>query len=249
MRNKMRRLRLEWMESRAMLASVSMLDAIQESPDRSTTPVQVQDAPGLRAAEIHLQYDPATTKIDADGITAGSVWGNQAAVVANIDEVLGSVIAFVFSTNPAPQSSGTLIQVDVKPATAAGLATTRNPTLDLQKVQLNEGDLTLIASPQVGPDSTDQATLRATDVLPELPVRKPTPVSDVSVASSAASPLSDQINPYLDTCPAVFDPTPRPKYQSLQVVSAPLSSSAPISLTTKVDPLGEERLRRTFWLF
>ncbi|MBB3204355.1 hypothetical protein FHS27_000119 [Rhodopirellula rubra] len=154
-----RRLNPERLENRQLLASV-LLGPVATSPTLDTVAaVYAEEAPNLRAAEIRFQYDPEVLQIQTQDIHAGDIWNDKASVLANVDESAGIVTAFVFSVEPINNSQGDLININLHSAqTNACLFA---PTIDLQEVRLNEGEITLNNPPVVGPDATDGFAARS----------------------------------------------------------------------------------------
>jgi hypothetical protein len=118
------------------------------------SPVNIDNAAGIRGAEIHLKYDPAVLDITADQVTKGSVWGNDpnVQVVANVDAVNGVVSVFISSANDLPAGAGSLVNFNFTIRAGVAPGTT---TLDLTEVRLNEGGIIVSPEPQPGADSSD----------------------------------------------------------------------------------------------
>jgi hypothetical protein len=136
-----------------LLTAVQISDAIVGHPGgRVTVPVEIDDATGVRAAEIHIAYDTSQLDVQAKDITAGSAWSGKALAISNIDKPTGEIVVFVFATDRLESGSGSLIDVSF---TIRKDARATNATVDLTKVRLNEGQIALIATPIVGADSTD----------------------------------------------------------------------------------------------
>ncbi|MFG0263764.1 MAG: cohesin domain-containing protein [Rhodopirellula sp. JB055] len=159
----------ERLEGRHLMASVS-LDAmgpavsgpvlVQEAvPQTSAASIQVEDAPNLRAAEIRFEFDPTQVRIEKEDIRPGAIWDNKAALIANVDEETGSVVAYVFATQPILGSDGNLLDIEVDQSRNAACLTPAK--LDLQHVRLNEGTIELESEPVVGPDATDHSAMRS----------------------------------------------------------------------------------------
>lgn len=118
-----------------------------------STPIDVSGADGLRAAEVRIQFDPNEVTTDASQIRSGSIWGGKAAVIANVNQEAGTIVAFVFSVNPVASGDGELIDIDFTPQPNA--QHDGSIVIDVQKVRLNEGRISLTTEPIVGPDSSD----------------------------------------------------------------------------------------------
>ncbi len=118
-----------------------------------STPIEVSGADGMRAAEVRIQFDPSEVTTDASQIRSGSVWGGHAALIANVDQEAGTIVAFVFSANPVASGDGELIDIDFTPQENA--PQDGAIVIDVQRVRLNEGKISLTNEPVVGPDSSD----------------------------------------------------------------------------------------------
>lgn len=157
-----------------------------------STPIEVTGAEGLRAAEVRIQFDPSEVTTDAAHIRSGSLWGGQAAVIANVDQSAGTIVAFVFSARPVTTGDGELIDIHFTPQPNAQHD---GPiVIDVQKVRLNEGRISLTNDPVVGPDASDgRIHVGLTDVTDNAPRR--------ARGSFVADPTAIEEN-----CRAVADP-------------------------------------------
>ncbi|MEO9590431.1 fibrinogen-binding protein [Rhodopirellula bahusiensis] len=168
----------ERLEGRHLMASVS-LDAIGPAisgptmAQESVASIRVEDAHNLRAAEIRFEFDPNLVRIEKEDIRAGAIWNDRASIIANVDDSTGTVVAYVFSTQPILGSDGSLLDIQLDQSRHEACLT---PTkLDLQQVRLNEGTIELESEPVVGPDPTDHAgpfPARSTDLF-QPPETKP----------------------------------------------------------------------------
>lgn len=148
----------ERLEGRHLMASVSV-DAMGPVPMAETVAsIRVEDAPALRAAEIRFEFDPRFLRIEKEDIRPGAIWDNRAALIANVDQEAGTVVAYVFSTQPVLASDGNLLDIELDQIRHATCLTPSR--LDLQHVRLNEGKIELESEPVVGPDSTDHSGRR-----------------------------------------------------------------------------------------
>ncbi|MFG0256016.1 MAG: cohesin domain-containing protein [Rhodopirellula sp. JB053] len=102
--------------------------------------VSVDKATDLRAAEIRFQYDPSALQLEKQDIQAGDAWGDQAAVLSNIDTETGIVTAFVFSVEPIENAEGDLI--DIHLLSPPAFASNALPKIELQDVRINEQEVT-----------------------------------------------------------------------------------------------------------
>ncbi|EMI56390.1 cohesin domain-containing protein [Rhodopirellula sallentina] len=114
-------------------------DNISTVPETIAT-VSVDQVTDLRAAEIRFQYDPSAIQLEKQDIQAGDAWGDQAAVLSNIDTETGIVTAFVFSVEPIENTEGDLI--DIHLPSPPDFASSASPKIELQEVRLNEEEVT-----------------------------------------------------------------------------------------------------------
>lgn len=152
----LRRLSFESMESRRLLAVVDIPDDLQGIPQQQVaSPVNIDNAAGIRGAEIRLKYDPSVLDINAAQIVKGSVWGNDpnVQVVANVDAANGLISVFIFGADGLPAGSGSLVNFNF--TVRAGATVGSTTTLDLTEVRLNEGGIPVTPEPQTGADATD----------------------------------------------------------------------------------------------
>jgi hypothetical protein len=119
------------------------------------SPVNIDNASGVRGAEIRLRYDPAVLTITTSQIVAGSVWGNNpnVQVVANIDATAGTISVFVSGTEGLSTGGGSLVNFNFVVREGATVGSTT--ALNLTDVRLNEGTITVTPAPQAGADTTD----------------------------------------------------------------------------------------------
>lgn len=146
-------LRYEILEARNLLAAVEMPDAITaDSAGTVTVPVEIDNAIGMRAAEIRIAYDTATFDVDSEDITAGSVWQDRGAVMARVDEEVGEIVVFAFAAQSLTVESGTLVDIEFNLRDDACNDTAR---IDLTKVRVDDGNLELARDPVAGVDGID----------------------------------------------------------------------------------------------
>ena len=167
MRYRHRALRHETLENRSLLAAVHIEGAIMTTETSIiTVPVNIDDAGGLRAAEIRMEYDPTTLDVHPQDVRAGSVWLGKASAVASVDEKQGTIVAYVFGIDELQSRSGSLI--DIQFAVRANSCSTSVPVA-LTEVRLNEGQIEASTVPPIGPASvegtiagdSDSSTLRS----------------------------------------------------------------------------------------
>lgn len=116
-------------------------------------PVKIDNAAGVRGAEIHLNYDRSVLGADEARVLAGSVWSQAGTqVVANVDDDAGSIVVFVFAAEGLSPGSGSLLEIEfsVRAGVAGG-----STAVDLAKLRLNEGAILLDPEPAAGADPTD----------------------------------------------------------------------------------------------
>lgn len=117
-------------------------------------PVQIDDAAGIRGAEIRIAYD--TNLLDTSNlqIQAGSLWPDaNTEVVANVNDATGTIIVWVFHPEALPTGAGSLLDVQFLVRDDASPGTTTN--LDFTFLQLNEGDPAPNPAPIEGQDPAD----------------------------------------------------------------------------------------------
>jgi hypothetical protein len=157
MRFRERRLRFEKLEQRKVFAadivSESLADAISKpysSSDAIELPEPIE-SDGVRAAEVRIQFDPLAVQPDLSTIKAGDAWNGKASVVANVDEVAGTLVAFLFTTRPIT-GQGNLLELEFKSAVSDEVGVSP-ASIGIEQVRLNEGqieatsDLTILAAP------------------------------------------------------------------------------------------------------
>lgn len=149
-----RRLRIESLECRRVLAAVDIPDDLVAQPGSQVTAlVQVQESAGTRAAEVRLSFDPNVLTLQDTDVVAGSVWGVNAQVVANVDQAAGTLSVFVFAADSFNGGNGSLIQIRF--GVRANAVVGNSTVLNLTNVRLNEGQIVVTPAPQAGADSTD----------------------------------------------------------------------------------------------
>ena len=147
-------LRFETLESRHLLNGdgvgvladplVSIPEDLQGAPGQVVVaPVNIDDADGVRAAEIHIQYDTVLLDADNSGVRPGSVWPEtNTSLFPNVDDAAGTIEVWVFGIEPLGPGAGSLIEIDFTVAedVCEGQA---EPTIETQliltQVILNEG--------------------------------------------------------------------------------------------------------------
>ena len=153
MRYRHRALRHETLENRSLLAAVHIEGATMTTETSIVTvPVNIDDAGGLRAAEIRMEYDPTTLDVHPQDVRAGSVWLGKASAVASVDEKQGTIVAYVFGIDELKSRSGSLI--DIQFAVRADSCSTRVPVA-LTEVRLNEGQIEASTVPPIGAASVE----------------------------------------------------------------------------------------------
>jgi len=156
MNSKSRRLAFEDLESRRLLAAVNIPENLSGQVGAEvSTPVNIDNAAGIRAAEIRIQYDPAVLSLSAGDITAGTAWGNSpdTQVVANVDAESGTVIVFISSSSDLTAVAGSIVVFGFNILDSAIPGT--ESVIDLVDVRLNEGAINVTPAPMAGDDPTD----------------------------------------------------------------------------------------------
>lgn len=139
-----RRLRLESLETRKLLAGLLGPDRMedhQELVSKSTVPsvfaVTAENLEGLRSAEVHLNFEASELDVAAASVKAGAAWQGKASVISKVDEATGTLNVFVFSVNPIAIPEGELLAVEFD--LVDELATDVSTQIALTKFELNEG--------------------------------------------------------------------------------------------------------------
>lgn len=163
---KRRCLTFEPLEPRSMLSTGGPVETLAtvyvHIPDNLTgrpgeevvAPVNIDNAAGVRGADIRINYDPALLETDTAGVQAGSVWPvGSTEVVANVDQATGSIVAWVFTAEGLNPGNGSLLEVQF--AIDSGATVGDTTKVDLAKVRLNEGAIVPDPDPIPGDDPTD----------------------------------------------------------------------------------------------
>ena len=156
----------ETLESRRVLSGVvnpiladtvfvNIPDNLTGSPGQQViAPVSIDNAAGLRGVEIRINYDTQVLDVETSSVLLGSVWDDtDAEVMANVDDATGSIVAWVFTSEGPSHGTGSLITVQFAIRNDAPIG--GSSRIDLERVQLNEGDIEADPGPIPGPDSTD----------------------------------------------------------------------------------------------
>ncbi len=140
----LRRLRLESLETRQLLAGLFGPDRVedyQEAASKPTVPsvfaVTAVNLEGLRSAEVHLNFEAGELDVTAASVKAGAAWQGKASVISKVDETTGTLNVFVFSVNPIANPEGELLAVEFD--LVDELATDVSTQIALTKFELNEG--------------------------------------------------------------------------------------------------------------
>jgi hypothetical protein len=166
MLNRKRKLRFESLEGRVLAANFSMTELSHQSSGLNT-PIEMMDVEGLRAAEIKIDYDPAVFATDNRSINAGSVWKGRGMVVANVDEVAGTITAFVFTSEPVERPSGNLVEIEfrkISNATHEETLESQRSTIGIQKVSLNEQEVVLQGDTPSGDEKYSRPSVRVAGI-------------------------------------------------------------------------------------
>jgi hypothetical protein len=153
-----RRLGIELLEFRRLLTTVSVeipMDLEGNAGGQVLTPVIIDEAIGVRAAEIQIEFDPEILSASSASVVPGSAWADAEDVqlVANVSEETGTIVIFVFGPEDLDASAGSLVDIafTIRPEVPVGTTT----VVDLVEVQLNEGQIEVDPAPLPGPDPTD----------------------------------------------------------------------------------------------
>ncbi|MCA9120283.1 MAG: carboxypeptidase regulatory-like domain-containing protein [Planctomycetaceae bacterium] len=151
-----RRLGFESLETRRLLTAVDIPDDLTgQVLALVSTPLNIDNASGIRAAEVRLAYDTTQLDISESDVLAGNVWSSDATVdvVASVDDAAGTIVVSIFAANALPVTSGSL--VEFRFTIQSGATVGASTVIDLTEVRLNEGAITLDVTPQPGSDATD----------------------------------------------------------------------------------------------
>jgi len=160
-----RRLRIENLEDRRLLAAVNVPTDIQgEVGAVVSVPVNVDQPEGVRGALITLRYDPDVLSLTPEQVTAGTAWSatSETLVVANVDPVAGAVTVSLSNAIGSPATGGSLVVLGFRVLESAEPGVTS--PIDLVDVRLNESAIPVVPAPVPGPDPTDgRVTVVSTD--------------------------------------------------------------------------------------
>lgn len=151
-----RRLGFENLELRRLLAAVNIPDDLSgQVGSEVATPVNIDNAAGVRGAEIRIAFDPEVFTLDTDDIVPGTSWdtADDAQLVANVDANAGTVIIFIFSSADLPSGAGSLAILGFRIRDTA--APNTQSVIDLVEVRLNEAAIAVNPAPVPGVDPTD----------------------------------------------------------------------------------------------
>ncbi|MCC9601138.1 carboxypeptidase regulatory-like domain-containing protein [Stieleria sp. JC731] len=141
---------------RRLLAAVDIPDDLSAAPAAVVTvPVNIDDAAGVRGAEIRLSFDPDVLQLSEEDVAAGSVWDGQTdtEVIVNIDNSAGTVVIFVSASAQLGTGSGSLVDLEFEVDSSVAVGETSD--LDLTSVVLNEGQVSVSPTPISGSDQND----------------------------------------------------------------------------------------------
>jgi hypothetical protein len=141
-----RRLEFERLDGRELCAIVGV-GGEGTVDDRISVPITIDDATGLRAAEVRLRYNSEAWSVEPSSVKPGSAWSSSSSTIANVDAEAGEITVFVFAGDEQPANQGTLVDLEFTPQ---GSDNTASPSIELQSVRLNEGAIT--ASREDGTD-------------------------------------------------------------------------------------------------
>ncbi|MDV6033154.1 MAG: hypothetical protein F9B45_24310 [Phycisphaera sp. RhM] len=106
-----RRLAAERLESRRLLATVSVTQSFDESARELRLPLRVQNAHDVRAAEIRIEYDPNVVRAEEWAVEPGEFWNGRVSMSVNIDQDAGTITAFLYTAEPVEASDGDLVSI------------------------------------------------------------------------------------------------------------------------------------------
>jgi hypothetical protein len=197
-----RRMRLEQLESRTLLAAtIGIPDLVLDgdSPDSQfVASVEIANAPGVRAATVEIHYDQTLLQADLDSVRAGSIWDGKAVAIANVNESEGTITAFVFATEDMSLSSGSLLDIDF--LFNDDTVGTARANISVGSLRLNEGDIPVSSTPIRGQSAIDGSITRK---------------ASAESTQSAAAPTRPQSHPLPQPSLATTKPANLPDHAAL----------------------------------
>lgn len=151
-----KRLVLEQLESRQLLAAVSIAGNLNGQVGALiSVPVAIDSAVGVRGATIRVNYDASVLTLSQENVTAGSAWSSatDTQITTNVNQTTGAVVVFLSASTDLTSTSSSLVQLGF--VVRAGATVGTNSTIDLAEVRLNEGEISVNPLPIPGADSTD----------------------------------------------------------------------------------------------
>jgi hypothetical protein len=139
-----------------MLTAVDIPDDLTGNVlEQVATPINIDDAAGIRAAEIRVSYDTTILDLTENDVSAGSVWSGDTTVqvVASVDDAAGMIVISIFGAEALPATGGSLVELNF--TVQSGATVDSSAVVDLTQVRLNEGAIPLDTPPQTGLDATD----------------------------------------------------------------------------------------------
>lgn len=160
-----RRLEFERLDARELHAIVGIGTESSVSSERISVPVTIDDATGVRAAEVRLRYDPQTWSVEPAAIQSGSAWVRGGASMSKVNAEAGEITVFVFAAEELPGDQGTLVNLEF---TRQDSAAESSPAIELQSVRLNEGAITASVNDEGDGDEDDYINPRVRAKLAKL---------------------------------------------------------------------------------
>ena len=116
------------------MATLSIASNLTANPgDSIVIPVNIDDATGLEAIDLKVNYD--TSLLDLTAVTAGSLTG-EFTITPNIDDANGTARVVGFGITAIPNGSGSVVKLNF--TVPSGASTGSNIVLDLVSASINE---------------------------------------------------------------------------------------------------------------
>lgn len=142
MRSFSRRLRVERLECRCLLASLgeqeTMAVAIPE-PIQESASIELSEVQGLRGAAVEISFDQQRLQIDPRDVRAGTAWGGKGMSVVNVDNAEGMINIFLFSARELELGQGSLVEIDFRRNDID--KTGHQPQIDIQRLRINDNEI------------------------------------------------------------------------------------------------------------
>lgn len=223
MRGPSRLLNFEKLESREPLtAAYLMFDGDATASGHVTANVMWPADASVRAAEVHLEFDPKQLDIEAADIRTGDIWSRPSSLLANIDEQAGKIVVFAFSIQEQQSAGGSLLQLHF---TTIDDTSPQLPAVSLTAVRLDERPVDIRSS------LAESATADAESLVEGESDGRP-PVGPLDVTPAPLLPAPPAPTPPSPSPTSTAKPTPPPAKPSPAPTKSPLPMPAPAPVRT-----------------